>query len=798
MVRPFARPRRGAKSRFRRFVDDAADGFFLCARDGEIVDVNEAGAGSLGYSREELLGMSVFDVVTTATREGFGYFWDPSFLLPATVEAVHRRKDGSTFPVETRVSLMEADGEQLLLALARDSSRRVETERALRFQAKLLDQVDAAVVATDLDGIVTHWNQGATRLLGWTAEHALGMRAEELESLGPRSAATLPGVRQRVAGGQNYDVELTLTRRDGTRFDAYLTATPVRDDDGELLGMVGVAVDITEREIITIELAKRAEQQAAVAELGRLVLTGAGTEALMRRSVEVLQEALGAEYPSVLELLPGRREVVLRAAPSEDETLVGKMRLPVTEGRIALALAQGGPVVVPDLAAETRFRPSLALLERGVRSSVAVTIEGKDGAFGLLEVHTRQARLFSAEDLNFVSAVANVLGAAVTREREEQLEHQLQRVRRLESVGQLAGGVAHDFNNLLAVILNFAEFALDEAEEESGLHADIDQIRRAAERAAGLTRQLLVFSRREPVHVRLVDVNEALASTEEMLRRTIGEHIELRSHPAPDLWPTRAGGGQLEQVFVNLAVNGRDAMPDGGRLTIRTRNTEMAPPDLPYGRWVHLTVEDTGTGMHPSVAAQAFDPFFTTKPKGQGTGLGLASVFGIVSQAGGEVRIDSQLGKGTTVSIWLPAAEGSPPTADVSAGSPSGNGETILVVEDEDQVRALTSRILAERGYDVLQAANGEAALHECASRFDHIDLMVTDVVMPGMSGAELAERLLAARPDMKVLYMSGYTSDVVLRHGPRDSDVAVLEKPFSAEELLSRVRECLHAQVSL
>jgi PAS domain S-box-containing protein len=684
--------------------------------------------------------------------------------------------------------------------LAPDGAPRVETERALRFQAKLLDQVDAAVVATDLDGIVTHWNQGATRMLGWTAEDALGKRAEELEGWGPRAAATLPAVRKRVARGQNHDVELRLTRRDGSRFDAYVTATPVRDDDGELLGMVGVAVDVTERKRTANELAKRVEQQATVAELGRLVLTGAGTEALMRRSVEVLGETLDACYPSVLELLPGRREVVLRAALSPEADLAGKLRLPATDGLVGFTLAQSEPVVIEELARERRFRPPPALLERGIRSGVAVTIEGKDGPFGLLGVHTDQARTFSADDLNFVSSVANVIGAAVTREREEQLEQQLQRVRRLESIGQLAGGVAHDFNNLLAVILNFAEFALDEAEEGSELHADIDQIRRAAERAAGLTRQLLVFSRREPVDVQVVDVNEALASTEEMLRRTIGEHIELRSHPQPGLWPTRAGGGQLEQVLVNLAVNGRDAMPDGGRLTIRTRNTELAPPDLPRGRWVLLTVEDTGTGMAPSVAAQAFDPFFTTKPKGQGTGLGLASVYAIVTQAGGDVGIESHVDKGTKVSVWLPAAEGLPSAPDVAAGggSPRGRGETILVVEDETQVRALTSRILADHGYEVLQAPNGEVALEECAAVHEHIDLLVTDVVMPAMSGAELAERLLETRPDMKVLYMSGYTSDVVLRHGPRDRDAAVLEKPFSAEGLLSKVRESLEAEVAL
>jgi two-component system cell cycle sensor histidine kinase/response regulator CckA len=246
-------------------------------------------------------------------------------------------------------------------------------------------------------------------------------------------------------------------------------------------------------------------------------------------------------------------------------------------------------------------------------------------------------------------------------------------------------------------------------------------------------------------------------------------------------------------------VNARDAMPQGGRLTITTRNTEVGPPDLPHGRWVHLTVNDTGTGMAANVAAQAFDPFFTTKPKGHGTGLGLASVYGIVSQAGGEVSIDSRLGRGTTVSIWLPAADEPPrPRApETASGPPRGRGETILVVEDEDQVRALTSRILSDNGYRVIESSNGQAALEQFAGREEHIDLLVTDVVMPAMSGPELAERLLEERPEMKVLYMSGYASDVVLRPGPRDPGVAVLEKPFSADGLLSRARESLEAAVS-
>jgi two-component system cell cycle sensor histidine kinase/response regulator CckA len=293
-----------------------------------------------------------------------------------------------------------------------------------------------------------------------------------------------------------------------------------------------------------------------------------------------------------------------------------------------------------------------------------------------------------------------------------------------------------------------------------------------------------------------------------MLRPLLGEDIKLVTQLSVGLGSVEADYGQLEQVVMNLALNARDAMRGGGRLTIETLDVELPEGyayhhygiDIPPGKYVMLVVSDTGHGMTPDVKARLFEPFFTTKAPGKGTGLGLATVYGIVSQAGGEVTIESRIGRGTTISIWLPAADGAPlgGAEPAAPGSPRGLGETILVVEDEDQVRALTSRILAENGYSVLQASNGEEAVGTYAAADEQIDLLVTDVVMPAMSGADLAERLLAERPDMKVLYMSGYTGDVILRHGPRDRDAAVLEKPFSADRLLRSVRESLEASVTL
>jgi signal transduction histidine kinase len=376
----------------------------------------------------------------------------------------------------------------------------------------------------------------------------------------------------------------------------------------------------------------------------------------------------------------------------------------------------------------------------------------------------------------------------------ERLRHQVQQGQRLESLGQLAGGVAHDFNNLLAVILGYAKFIERRAEPGTRDEHDVIEIRKAGERATRLTRQLLSFARREVVRPRVLDLTGVVLEMEELLRRTLGEHVVLKTSLAPDLWPIMADHGQLEQVLLNLAVNARDAMPDGGTLTLDTENIEVdaayasTRPDVIPGRYARLRVSDTGFGMDRATAARAFEPFFTTKAKGDGTGLGLATLHGIVVGAGGSVQLYSEPGLGTTFTILWPTTD-APVPADARAGdghSPRGGGETILVVEDEPALLEVTRRILDENGYTVLHATRGAEALKLADEHPGEIDVLLTDVVMPEMLGKEVAERLTAARPGVRVLFMSGYAQPVIELTGE------IIDKPFTEAALLDRVRALL------
>jgi hypothetical protein len=421
-------------------------------------------------------------------------------------------------------------------------------------------------------------------------------------------------------------------------------------------------------------------------------------------------------------------------------------------------------------------------------------MRGRDG--GWLAVETIATGLLDDPDVQGV-----VLNSRDVTER-KRLEAQLRQSQRLESVGQLAGGIAHDFNNFLSVIRGYARFVMDGLPEGSPLRADAAEIANAAERATRLTNQLLVFSRREVVRARVLDLSGVLGEIGSLLDRTLGEDVELQMSAADGLWHVEADPSQLEQVLVNLAVNARDAMPGGGALRIELANATFddaearAHAGLAPGRYVRLTVRDTGRGMSPEVLDRAMEPFYTTKPKGQGTGLGLATVYGIVTHAGGNLEISSVPGEGTSVDVFLPATDADalehPPSEDGEA--PTAAGETILVVEDEDAVRRLTCRILARRGYEVVEACDGPSALEAWEHHEGHIDLLLTDVVMPGMSGKELAERLAERQPGLEPVFMSGYTDDVVLRHGVEGREQPLVQKPFDAETLLAAIRAALDA----
>jgi two-component system cell cycle sensor histidine kinase/response regulator CckA len=393
-----------------------------------------------------------------------------------------------------------------------------------------------------------------------------------------------------------------------------------------------------------------------------------------------------------------------------------------------------------------------------------------------------------------------VLAVAHDVTRSKSLESQLIQAQKMEAIGRLAGGIAHDFNNLLTAIFGSADFLLLDTGADDPRREDVLEIKKAAERAAGLTRQLLAFSRKQVMATQVLDLNGVVAGVEQMLRRLIGEDISFRTLLAPDLGAVRADPGQLEQVIMNLAVNARDAMPRGGKLTIETLNKDLdeayAQEHVPVatGRYVMLAVSDTGVGMDDRVKAHLFEPFFTTKEKGKGTGLGLAMVYGIVKQSGGYIWAYSEPGRGTTFKIYLPRvqAPADPVTPRSMLPVSLKGSETVLVVEDEVAVRNVIRRVLETNGYVVLVASDGQEALRLANEHRGPIRLLLTDVVMPGMSGRELADRLALVRQEAKVLYLSGYTDDAIVQHGVLESGIAFLQKPFTPQGLARRLREVL------
>ena len=397
-------------------------------------------------------------------------------------------------------------------------------------------------------------------------------------------------------------------------------------------------------------------------------------------------------------------------------------------------------------------------------------------------------------------AILDALTRARQRRSLKQLEEQLLQAQKMEAVGQLAGGVAHDFNNILTAIVGYTDLLAAELAPDARQHEDLEEIRKAARRAAALTRQLLSFSRKQVLEPRIVDVNGVVMNLDKMLRSLISENIEFTMQLAEDLDAARVDPNQLEQVIMNLAINARDAMPDGGRLTIETANAEL---DADYaakhvsvipGDYVMLAVTDTGCGMSAETKARIFEPFFTTKPAGRGTGLGLSTVYGIVKQSGGNIWLYSELAKGTTFKVYLPAIDSLPEDiGKVAPAEPTARGAgTVLVVEDDEQLRRLTHRALANAGYVVLEADRGRTALEVARRHAGTIDLLLTDIVMPDTNGRKLAETLRAARPGMRVLYMSGYPDRAIVSHGMLAPTDAYLSKPFTTEAIARKVREVL------
>jgi len=505
-----------------------------------------------------------------------------------------------------------------------------------------------------------------------------------------------------------------------------------------------------------------------------------------------------------------------------------KAQLERHEGRTRLAMmVEKMPAVLWTTDTELRFTSSMGAglealgLQKNevVGKSISDYFQTTDPEFTALAAHRKaleggavtfelewQKRLFESHVQPLRSSegdLLGVIGVALDVTDRKRLLDQLRQSQKMQAVGELAGGIAHDFNNLLMVVKGHAEILIDRLGNSSPLRHSIEQMQKATERAAALTRQLLAFSRKQVLQPRVLELNEVVAGMIQMFSRVIGENIELAFLPGAKLWRVKADPSQMEQVLLNLVVNARDAMPEGGRLTIETSNVEFdrtyagQHANMDPGPYAMLIVSDTGCGMDAATQARIFEPFFTTKGQGKGTGLGLATVYGVVKQSGGFIWVYSEVGHGTTFKIYLPraAAEVEKPSPEKAAAGPPPGSETILFVEDEESVRELVRDFLVTTGYQVLEATDGVNALEIAAAHRGAIDLVVTDVVMPRLSGREVATRLSAERPDLKVLYISGYTDDSVFRHGVLEGGVAFLQKPFNLKALAQKIREVLDSR---
>ena len=653
-----------------------------------------------------------------------------------------------------------------------------------------------AVHTFDLNGRFTSANPAAAAVSGYTPGELRQMRDIPLQALLAPDVVddTMVGFRA-TAEGRPQHFETAIINRYGERVDLQVATVPIVVD-GRVVGVYSVSKDITEAKRAGRLLQERAAQQAAVGRLGQSALVTADLQALLNEAARLVADTLSAPIAGVFEI-HGGDEAVLMAGTGWRPGVVGSAVVPAGPPYdMGLARLADEPFVVPDYIVADDGRPTRLLEEHDVGSGMSVALRSGDAVFGVLAVYDREPRQFTEDERTFMQTVANVLASAIGRRRAEQ---QLLQAQKLQAVGQLAGGIAHDFNNLLTAMLGYCELLEPRVREHAVAAAHLEEALKAGERARALVDQILTFSRgrvSSPAHC---DLNATVGNLRGLLIPLLPEGIELVVELDPELGSLRADPTQLEQVVLNLALNGRDAMPAGGRLRVATGNAEVDEAlghglGLAAGSYVTLTVEDDGTGMDPMTATRLFEPFFTTKA--DGTGLGLATVYGIVTAAGGQVHVESQLGHGARFTVFLPRVEAeemtTAPPVPTAPPAPLTLDEartaTILVVEDQAAVRSLVCEILVERGYAVLHASNGVEALQVAeAHPGGRLDLLITDVVMPQLQGPELAARLRADWPDLKVLYMSGYSAQTELV-APDDASAEFLPKPFGVADLVGRI----------
>lgn len=745
---------------YRRIFNGVSDAVFVSTLrqdglPGTFIDVNDRACEYLGYSRDELLHMGPHDITAPEVKDMVKGVRDRLVAVGhGLFETINIAKNGKRIPVEVNAQVFMSGGTRTLLSSVRDISERKRMQNALRRSeekfAKAFLSSPAIIALVDLtkDGRFVDVNEAFELALGYRREEAIGRTATELglwSDLGEYENS----VKQFSVAGRLRNFEHQFRRNNGD-IGVGLTSTELIELDGKPFA-ISATIDITGQ----------------------------------RRSESSMRSlATAIEQTSETVVITDLKGTILYCNPAFEK---------ITGYSKEEAIGQNPRVLKSGKHCSEFYERMWTTITQGKVWTGHLTNKKKDGSFYEEDATISPIRDASGALSGFVAVKRDVTERL-------QLENQLRQAQKLESIGRLAGGVAHDFNNLLTVINGYSGFLLKGLMAGDPLRDYANEIKTAGERAAGLTRQLLAFSRRQMIESKVFDLNALIRQSVPMLARLIGEDITLETALDDSLGLVLADPDQIHQVIMNLAVNARDAMPDGGRLAIETQNVEFGAeagatirPDTMLGRCVLITVTDNGHGMDEMTRQQVFEPFFTTKGAGKGTGLGLATVYGIIRQSGGWIDVWSEIGVGTSFKVYLPRTD----SCTVSEGKEiilpmAGGVETILVVEDQDSVRSFAVAALSEQGYHVIEASDGNEAIAVAGRHSGSIHLLVTDVVMPGMDGRRLSERLKEVRPNLKVLFISGYTADLIASRGVLDRDVAFLQKPFSPDALAGKVREVL------
>ncbi len=741
-------------------------------------------------------------------------------------------KDGRNYELNSS-PFRDVDGEVKVIELVRDITEHKQAEQALKESQEkfrfLAEKMADIVWTVDLNFRTTYVSPSIEKVLGFTPEEREKQSLEQM--ITPESLTRVQRMfleLQREENGvsdpdRSFTIEVEYYRKDGSTVWMENTVKAMRDATGTLIGIYGVSRDITERKQAeealkrSEETAKRVgKENAVMAEIGRIISSTLNIEEVYERFAEEVRRIIPFDRIAINTINPKDSTLTITYATGIEvpDRCVGRV-IPLA-GTLTEEIKHSRSRLLVQIEKEIEltghFPNLLPSFQVGLRSYMSTPLISKYQVIGVLHLRSVKPNAYSELDLTLAERVANQIAGAIAnaqifservRSEEEKiaLQEQLRQSQKMEAIGQLAGGIAHDFNNLLTIIKGYSQLSLLDLNENDPLWGNIQEIQKATQRATDLTRQLLAFSRRQILDLKVLDVNALLKDLGKLLRRIIGEDIELVTLLAEDLGRTKIDPGQFEQMILNLAVNARDAMPSGGKLIIETANVlldeEYAHTHIGVtpGHYVRLSISDTGIGMPQEIREKAFEPFFTTKEIGRGTGLGLSTVYGIVKQSGGNTWVYSEPGHGTTFKIYLPRVEQELDTfqrPDETDSLPRGS-ETVLLVEDEPLVRGLALRLLTQQGYGVLEASNGEEALRVAQEHAgEPIHLLLTDVVMPRMSGKELADHLKSLRPGIKVLYVSGYTDNAIVHHGVLDPDTHFLQKPFSHRTLSHKVREVL------